>query len=123
MCTVLGVQITGYIRGMLIIEKNLQPGFGVAPAQDPAQLFRMLEADRTEAVVTSLTIGKLMIARLGLTSVSRVGGILETVPNYHFLAGKNADIAKRLSSVLAEMEKSGRLAEITASSLARLFPY
>jgi len=112
----------GYITGMLIIEQNLSRGFNGVPAQNPVQLFRMLDADRTDVVVTSRTIGNLMIARLNLADVIYQSEAFETVPNYHLLAKKNQDLAKRLSAVLADMAKSGRIAEITEETLVRLFP-
>jgi ABC-type amino acid transport substrate-binding protein len=111
----------GYIAGMLIIKEKLKDGFTVFPAQDPAQLFRMLDANRTDVVVTSRSIGELMIRRLDLKGIRSVGGTFGVVPNYHFLAGKNAELAPRLSAALEEMEKSGQIAEITRRTLDRLF--
>ena len=59
---------------------------------------------------------------LGITDISRTHGVLETVCNYHFLAKGKENVARHLSAELAEMEKSGRIAEITRETLARLFP-
>jgi len=112
----------GYIRGMLIIERKLASGFNRFPAHDPFQLFRMLSAGHIDVTVTSRSIGGLMISRLSLRGVSRVSGKLETVPNYHIIAQKNAELARLLSAELSAMEKSGRIAEITRDSLSRLFP-
>lgn len=112
----------GYISGMLIIERNLGPEYATFPVGNPIQLFKMLDAGRTDAVVTSRAVGELMISTLGLSGVSRMGKTLALVPNYHFLAKGHEDIARRLSVVLEDMEKTGRIAEITDATLARLFP-
>ncbi len=112
----------GYIRGMLIIERKLAVGFDRFPADDPSQLFRMLDAGHLDVSVTSRSIGGLMIRRLNLRGVSRVSESLGIVPNYHIIAQKNAELARLLSAELSAMEKSGRIAAITRDSLARIFP-
>jgi polar amino acid transport system substrate-binding protein len=112
----------GYISAMFIIEKHLATGYETFPVKDPAQLFRMLEAGRTDAVVTSRTLGELTIGDLALKDIAQTGRSLATVANYHFLSKGNEDVARRLSAVLAEMERSGRIAEITKATLTRLFP-
>ncbi len=112
----------GYITAMLIIEKKLGSGYQTFPVGNPIQLFKMLDAGRTDAVVTSRSVGNLMISTLGLSGIARTGETLAYVPNYHFVSEKYADIARNLSVVLEDMEKSGRIAEITDATLARLFP-
>jgi ABC-type amino acid transport substrate-binding protein len=112
----------GYISAMFIIENHLEPDYKTFPVGNPVQLFKMLDADRTDAVVTSRAVGDFMISTLGLSGISRTGETLEFVPNYHFVSKNYADVARRLSVVLEEMEKSGRIAEITDATLARLFP-
>lgn len=112
----------GYISAMLIIEKKLASGYETYPVGNPVQLFKMLDAGRTDAVVTSRSVGNFMISTLGLSGISPTGETLAYVPNYHFIAKNYADIARRLSVVLDDMEKSGRIAEITDATLARLFP-
>lgn len=112
----------GYISGMLIIERNLGQGYETYPVANPTQLFRMLEADHTDLVVTSRALGELTLTSLGLTDIGRANGNLAVVSNYHFLGAKHSDVARRLSVALEGMEKSGRIAEITRETLARLFP-
>ena len=112
----------GYIAAMLIIERRLASGYVTFPVNDPKQLFRMLESGRTDVVVTSRVLGELTMRDLGITDISRTHGVLETVCNYHFLAKGKENVARHLSAELAEMEKSGRIAEITRETLARLFP-
>ncbi len=112
----------GYIAGMLIIEKSLSNGYDAVPVQTPTQLFEMLNAGRTDAVVTSRSIGQYMLPKLAMEGISPAAKTLARVPNYHFLAGKNAELAARLSVALADMEKSGRIAAITKATLARLLP-
>lgn len=112
----------GYISAMLIIEKNLPQGYETYPVGNPVQLFKMLESDRTDVVVTSRALGEFTMATLGIMDVARLNGTLARVPNYHFLEKEHADVALRLSVVLEDMDKSGRIAEITNETLARLFP-
>lgn len=112
----------GYISAMLIIEKHLGAGFITFPVGNPVQLFKMLDAGRTDAVVTSRAVGDFMISTLGLSGISRTGETLAYVPNYHFVSKNYADVARKLSVVLEEMERSGRIAEITDATLAKLFP-
>ncbi len=112
----------GYISAMLIIEKNLSQGYETYPVGNPIQLFKMLEADRTDVVVTSRALGELTMGTLGIQDIVRENGKLATVENYHFLNKEHGDVARQLSLVLEDMEKSGRIAEITNATLARLFP-
>jgi polar amino acid transport system substrate-binding protein len=112
----------GYISAMLIIEKNLAEGYETYPVGNPIQLFKMLEADRTDVIVTSRTLGELTLATLGITDVVRENGKLATVVNYHFLNKEHGDVARRLSVVLEDMDKSGRIAAITNETLSHLFP-
>jgi polar amino acid transport system substrate-binding protein len=112
----------GYVSGMLIIETHLAHGFAVYPVGNPTQLFRMLESGHTDVVVTSRALGELTMATLGIIDVLRADGTLAIVPNYHYLSKKNGEVARRLSAVLDEMERSGRIAEITKATLSRLFP-
>jgi ABC-type amino acid transport substrate-binding protein len=111
----------GYISAMLIIEKNLTDGFVTFPVKDSVQLFRMLDIGRIDVVVTSRAVGEFTIANLGVKNISRVKEPLAIVPNYHFLTKRNADIARQLSVVLEEMDRSGRIDEITEATLVRVF--
>ncbi len=111
----------GYLTAMLIIENNVPTGAERFPSQTVEQLFRMLDTDRTDVVVTSRTIAKYMIARLGLANVRYAGDTLATVNNYHFVSNRNSEVAVRVSAALAEMERSGRIAEIARETLERLF--
>lgn len=116
----LRAQRIGFIRGMLIIEQKLASGSRLNPVSGPEPLFLMLEAGRTDAVVTSGLIGQLMVRDLGLKNITPVGAVLERIPLFHFLAPKNADLAAALESALEEMRASGRTAEITRATSARL---
>jgi ABC-type amino acid transport substrate-binding protein len=110
----------GFIKGMRIIEKRLAAGRRLEAVSGTEPLFLMLDAGRTDAVVTSRLIGQLMVRELGLTGVREVSPVLEIVPTYHFLARKNADLKAPLEAVLGQMLKSGRIAEITQSITADL---
>lgn len=111
----------GYLTAMIIIERGLPEGATRFPAQTIERLFRMLDADRTDVVVTSRSIAKLMIRELGLTNIRYSGETLATVRNYHFVSSRNEDVALRVSEALADMERSGRIAEITKVTLEKLF--
>ena len=112
----------GYISAMFIIEQNLSDGFVTFPVKDSVQLFRMLDIGRIDIAVTSRAVGELTIANLGLKGITRAKKPLAIVPNYHFLTKVNADIARKLSAVLEDMDRSGRIDGITEETLARLFP-
>lgn len=112
----------GYIAAMFIIEDHLASGFDVYPVQDTVQMFRMLEIGRTDVVITSRTIGMLMIQKMGIEGISCASLPLQRVYTYHFLSERNADVAKRLSAELAEMDRTGRIAALTEYRLKKLFP-
>ena len=111
----------GYISAMFIIQHNLANGYETFPVKDPIQLFRMLDAGHTDVVVTSRAVGELTIAKLGLKNITRAKEPLKIIPNYHYMAISNADIARKLSVVLKEMDRSGRIDEITEATLTNLF--
>lgn len=111
----------GYIAAMLIIQEKLANGYETFPVNEPVQLFRMLDIGRIDVVVTSRVIGELTISKLGLKGISCAKEPLKIIPNYHFLSEANADIAIQISAVLKDMDRSGRIDEITEATLARLF--
>jgi len=111
----------GYISAMFIIEKKLSDGFVTFPVKDSVQLFRMLDIGRIDVVITSRAVGEFTIANLGLKNITRAKKPLAIVPNYHYLSKGNADIARKLSAILEEMDRSGRIEEITEATLVRVF--
>jgi len=112
----------GFLKGMLIIETKLANAERREAVSGPEALFLMLDAGRTDVVVTSKLIGQLSVRKLGLQGIAPASPVLETLPLFHFLARKNAELAAPLEAALVEMRRSGRMAELKRAKVTKLLP-
>ena len=98
----------GTVRGMVGIEKNLEPQ-PYFKAHDLNQLFLMLKKDRLDLVVIPTQLFEGYQKENPNHGFTLLEPILEEVKMYHYIDAKYADITPQLT--LAISERSGNLPE------------
>ena len=76
------------------------------------QLFLMLNADRTDVVITSYLMGLYTLDKLQINTIRTTAKPLVTRSLFHFLTNRHRALALKLNKVLREMEYSGELERI-----------
>lgn len=100
----------GLLIGMPEIQK-MTAGMRVEAVATPVQLFRKLDAGRTDIVVFPKLFGLKIIRELGLSSVRALPGTLDRLGLYHYLVRGNANLPAVVKALRA-MERSGRIREV-----------
>jgi len=110
-----GVQ-RGYVQ-VENVSKNL-PKREIVTSND--SLFKMLESDRLDVVITDRVNGDITIEKFGFKSIKPTGPVLETLPLYHYLHKKNVKLIPKLKKVLNEMQQSGAIRKITKDTIVNI---
>ncbi len=97
----------GHIKGWKIFEQNLAGAERVITADDPAQLFRLLELDRIEVAVYVRWMGLAIIKQLGLKDVRPLVPPLATREMFIYLHKRHADLVPRLADALRALKREG----------------
>lgn len=97
----------GHIRGWKIYEQQLAGAPHVVTAEDPAQLFRQLQLDRTEVALYERWQGLSRIQRQGLTDVYLLDPLLARREMYLYLHKRHAALVPRLAAALRAIKAEG----------------
>lgn len=97
----------GHIRGWKIYEQQLAGAPHVVTAEDPAQLFRQLQLDRTEVALYERWQGLSRIQRQGLTDVHLLDPLLARREMYLYLHKRHAALVPRLAAALRAIKAEG----------------
>ncbi|MEK6750245.1 MAG: transporter substrate-binding domain-containing protein [Pseudomonadota bacterium] len=97
----------GLIKGWKIYERQMQGARRLLTANDPEQLFRLLELGRVDVILYAQATGVALIARDGLKDIYQLTPPLETREMFIYLHKRHARVALKLGHVLREMKESG----------------
>jgi polar amino acid transport system substrate-binding protein len=97
----------GHIKGWKIYEKALAGAGRVTTADDPEQLFRLLDLGRIEVALYERSIGIALIKRQGVKGVRPLAPPLATRDMYIYLHKRHAAQAPRLAEALRAMKRDG----------------
>lgn len=98
----------GHVRGA-VFAQTVSRGFAdVWTADDPIQLFRMLEHNRVDVVFAKQMSSEEILKRFGLTTVVQIKSTLTEFPFYHFLNEKHRDLVPQIKEVFF---KNGKYSE------------
>lgn len=109
-----------YLRGALVVERNLPPDCQRLEASNVSDVFRLLTRGAADiALVLEPQHSKphpLAVAA-GMTRSSEV---IERTPMHHYLLEKHRDIGQRLNLVLKRMTASGEMQAVVGKALKSL---
>lgn len=107
-----------YIRGTLLIEKNLPAGSLAIAASSQIELFRMLKMGLCDVLLMPELEHSELSALATAPGARRLDGALERLPLHHYLTARHQELGKRLDAVLKRMEASGEAQAIKIKKLS-----
>jgi len=105
------------IRGHKIAEANTRL-FNREIINTPEALFYFLQQDRADTVIYPHVAGMAYLKKFGLTDIYPLSPPLDTVPLYHFLHKKHADLVPKVNKIIQDIVKEGLPKKITQHALA-----
>ena len=105
--TALRRRSVGLIKGWKIYEQNMAGAERAVTADDPAQLFRLLELDRIEVALYMRWMGLALVKQQGLKDVQPLEPPLATREMFIYLHKRHAQLAPRLADALRALKRDG----------------
>lgn len=97
----------GHIRGWKIYEQQLAGAPHVVTAEDPAQLFRQLQRDRTEVALYERWQGLSLIRGQGWTDMHVLAPLLAKREMFIYLHKRHAALVPKLAAALRAIKAEG----------------
>lgn len=97
----------GHIKGWKIYEQNLAGAERVTTADDPEQLFRLLDLNRIEVALYERSLGAALARQQGLKGVRPLAPPLATREMFIYLHKRHASLAPRIADALRAMKREG----------------
>jgi len=107
----------GFVKGIKIIEQNTV-GMQIEPVGTLKQAFLKLELGRTDLVVTNRASGIATLRSEHLNDVIVLQPTLADFPVYHYVSKSYEDLVPKLTEVLLQMKKEGKLERIQREILS-----
>lgn len=96
-----------HIRGWKIYERELAGAKQILTAEDPAQLFRLLQLDRVEVVLYERWMGQSLVARQGMQGVYALKPPLAEREMFIYLNKRHAALAPKIAEALRAIKAEG----------------
>ncbi len=106
----------GFLRGTLMIERNLPAGAQRIEASSVIEMFRLFQRGAVDVVVMGEPLQSKPHPLARAMGAVRLDGVLETVQLYHYLRMQHKETGARLSAVLKRMATSGEMQEIRSKA-------
>jgi len=97
----------GHIKGWKIYEQNLAGAEHVTTADDPEQLFRLLDLNRIDVALYERSFGMALAKQQGLKVVRPLAPPLATREMFIYLHKRHANLTPRLADALRAMKRDG----------------
>ena len=97
----------GYIKGWKIYERHMAGVPDTVAAEDPEQLFRLLELDRIGVALYGREAGDALIRSRGMKDVHALRPILATREMFIYLNRRHAALVPRLAQALRAIKAEG----------------
>lgn len=97
----------GHIKGWKIYEQNFAGAERVSTADDPYQLFRLLDLNRIEVALYERWIGLAFLKQQGLKGIQPLAPMLATREMFIYLHQRHAALAPKLADSLRAMKREG----------------
>lgn len=101
----------GFVKGIKIIEQNTV-GMQVEPVRTLKQAFLKLELGRTDIVLANRVSGNAELRSQHLNGVIVLQPALASFQVYHYLSRNHEELVPKLTEILRQMEKEGKLERI-----------
>lgn len=107
----------GYIRGVLMIERNLDSTVNRVEGSSADDVFKLLSRGLVDIVLVVEPAQSPPSSAALAAKLERIDVVLDSVPLYHYLAERHRDIGMRLNTILKRMQDSGQLQKIRLKAL------
>lgn len=95
-------------------------GMNVISATTNKMVFRMLDRNRVEVVISTALEGSLTIKNLGIKDIFMMEQPLVTLKLFHYLHKKHEDLIESVTKALEEMSQEGRIQKIRTLAFRQL---
>ena len=107
----------GYLRGTILIERQLNASIKRVEGDTQDDVFKLLSRGVVD-VVLIVEPSQSPPASSALTAkLERLDVVLDSVPLYHYLSERHREVGLRLNTVLKRMQSSGELQKIRMKAL------
>lgn len=112
--------LVGHIKGWKIFENNLRPGTHVTLADNPQQLFSLLEKDRVDVALYDRWMGTALAKKTGIRNVHVVEPPLATREMFIYLHQRHADKIPAIAATLRALKVEGLYTQVCREKFAAL---
>jgi len=110
--------VVSIVNGWKILEKNIPKNTTLTKVKSVAQLFALLEKDRTDLVIYERLGGLAIIADKQYNSMHVIEPPLDTREMYMYLHKKHKALIPELTKILKKMKQDGSYRQIARETLA-----
>lgn len=100
------------IQGGAKFAREGTAGMKIEAVTTDEQLFKKLDDQRIDIVVTTYINGMETIRKLSLKDIKSLSPPLATLKLYHYLHKKHSDLVQKITQTLKQMESEGRMTDI-----------
>jgi polar amino acid transport system substrate-binding protein len=97
----------GLIRGWKIYEQKMAGATEITTADDPEQLFRLLDLGRIEVALYTRSMGLALIQKQGFRGIRPLEPPLAKRAMYIYLNKQHAELVPKLAEILRELKREG----------------
>lgn len=110
----------GHIKGWKIYERSLLPGTHITTADDPEQLFAMLDKNRIDVALYERWMGDALVKNMNLRSIRIMEPSLAVREMYIYLNRRHANKVAAIAAALRAIKTEGLYRKICREKLAPL---
>lgn len=112
--------IVGYIKGWKIFEQNLRSPASLSTANDPEQLFTMLDKNRIDVALYERWMGSALAKQMNMRDIRVVEPPLAVREMFIYLHQRHADKIPAIAAALGAIKREGMYARVCREKLAPL---
>jgi polar amino acid transport system substrate-binding protein len=111
--------VTGYVKGVKIIEKNTI-GMRVEQAETLSKAFIKMNLGRSDIVVANRSSGLAALKELKIEDIKVLKPALASFPVFHYLNKKHESLVPQLTAILQKMKNEKQMENIQKEIMAKL---
>ena len=110
----------GYLRGTLVIERQLGSPLKRVEGDTQDDVFKLLSRGVVDVVLVVEPAQSAPASSAVAAKLERLEVVLDTVPLYHYLSERHRDVGIRLNTILKRMQTNGELQKLRQKVLKDL---